>query len=1369
MTDRYTGVPYGQDAALRSHLSFPVVGIGASAGGLVALRRLFEQAPATGGMAYVVILHLSPRHESQADQVLQRCTRMPVIQVNTPTPIEPNHVYVISPAKSLTMNDGYLRVSDVDRPPGRHIAIDRFFRTLADAHMDRAIGIVLSGTGSDGTVGLARLKEQGGVAIAQLPEDAEYEDMPRSAIASGRVDFVLPAVEIPGKLVELWRNASRIQLPRPEPQAEHILQTAPATGEAPERAIRDILEILHSRTGHDFRHYKRATVLRRIERRMQVSLQSDLSAYCEHLRRDIDEPRALLDDMLIGVTNFFRDREAFEALERDVVPGLFDDRESGPRVWVPGCATGEEAYSIAILLADHADSLASPRGFQVFASDIDEHAIATGRTGLYPEAILTDVPPARLRQFFSKEQNRYRVNKAIRDRVLFALHNALRDPPFSRVDLISCRNLLIYLDRDIQMRLLELFHFALRPGGLLFLGSSESADAAAQYFEVVDKRNRIFRARAQARGTRPLAMPPSRVVEAGPLQEAPPRTRRKEFSFADVHQRVLEAYAPPSLIVDADSNILHMSPGAGRYLRFAGGEPSSNLMAVIDPALRLDLRTTFYQALHSNGRAETMVRLDAGETGDAPARQLCLSAQPFRDQTAGADFLLVMFDERDAAQAPPPADDRRADDGGALLHLEQELQRTRDRLQATIEQSEASNEELKASNEELQSINEELRSATEELETSKEELQSVNEELITVNHELKSKVEETAKINDDLQNFISSTDIATVFVDAGLRIKRYTPKAELIFNIIPGDVGRCLLDITHRLEYPELADDAGNAFETLQLIEREIRSTDGKWYVARVVPYRTAENRIDGAVLTFVDTTSLRPAGERRGQADASVLAPTDVAVLVADGQRQVISASGGVVDLLGYGERELLGMRVDALYGEEERDSGQPEHDFAQAGAGMAVEGLRWYRNRRGDRTQCRVALSAIRAQDEVVAYVLLLGARRKGGAPSWAGRYEAEASVTLRDEFLAVMSHELKNPLNLISVNTELMARLPGVRESSSAIASIETVRRAIRSQTKIIDDLLDMSRIRTGKLALKPEPVDVGMVVTELVEVARLDSASVGIEFRMQIPDAPIMVRGDASRIEQIVWNLLSNAIKFTPQGGQISLVVGVEENYVRLCVQDTGQGIDAQSLPRIFDLFGQGTGRAVGRRGGLGIGLSLVRQLVDLHGGRIEAHSDGPGRGATFTLWLPRFTYPLFGPGESDGRHDAMRWDGLRLLVVDDDVGTADGLAQLLELQGASVVVCHDAAQALERLGAQAFDVVLSDIGMDGMDGYAFARKARALAGADRLALVALSGYARPSDIQEASASGFDAHLSKPLSMDALAAAMRDVLAKRQPQA
>ncbi|KLI97370.1 chemotaxis protein CheB [Luteimonas sp. FCS-9] len=1369
MTDKHTGVPHGQDAALRSHLKFPVVGIGASAGGLAALRQFFEQMPSTGGMAFVVILHLSPRHESQADQVLQRCTRMPVVQVNAPTPIEPNHVYVISPTKTLTMSDGYLRVEPVDRPPGRHVAIDQFFRTLADAHMDRAVGIVLSGTGSDGTVGLARLKEQGGVAIAQTPEDAEYEDMPRSAIASGRVDFVLPVVDIPAKLVDLWRNASRIQLPQPEPQAEHILDTEPANSVESERALREILEILLNRTGHDFRHYKRATVLRRIERRMQVSLLSELPAYRDHLRRDLDEPRALLDDMLIGVTNFFRDREAFEALERDVIPGLFDTQENGPRVWVPGCASGEEAYSIAILLADHADNLPSPRSFQVFASDIDEHAIAAGRAGVYPEAILTDVPPARLRQFFSKEQNRYRINKVIRDRVLFALHNVLRDPPFSRVDLISCRNLLIYLDRDIQVRLLEMFHFALRPGGMLFLGSSESADAASQYFEVVDKRNRIFRARAQARGPRQLAMLPSRVIEPSPMREVPRHAQRKGFSFGDVHQRVLEYYAPPSLIVDPDSNILHMTPGAGRYLRFAGGEPSSNLLTVIDPTLRLELRTTLYQALHTNDRAEAVVRFERAEPGDGPVRQLRISAQPFRDQEAGSDFVLVILDESETAQPRVPEAGRRAGEGDALLHLEQELQRTRDRLQATIEQSETSTEELKASNEELQAINEELRSATEELETSKEELQSVNEELITVNHELKSKVEETAKINDDLQNFISSTDIATVFVDAGLRIKRYTPKAEFIFNIIPSDVGRCLLDITHRLEYPDLADDAGTAFETLQLIEREIRSTDGKWFVARVVPYRTAENKIDGAVLTFIDTTSLRPDGERRSQGDAAGLASTDVAVIVADAERRVVWTSGGVVDLLGYGERDLLGRPVDALYGEEERGAGQPDHDFAQAEAGVPLEGLRWYTNRRGDRTQCRVELSAVRAHDEI-AFVLLLGARRsKGGARPWAGRYEADASVTLRDEFLAVMSHELKNPLNLISVNTELMARLPELRESSSAVASIETVRRAIRSQTKIIDDLLDMSRIRTGKLALKPEPVDVGMVVTELVEVARFDSASAGIEFRMQIPDAPIMVRGDAARIEQIVWNLLSNAIKFTPQGGHIALMVGVEENYVRLRVRDTGQGIDAQSLPRIFDLFGQGTGRAIGKRGGLGIGLSLVRQLVDLHGGRIEAHSDGPGRGATFTLWLPRFTYPLFGPGEPGGRHDAMRWDGLRILVVDDDIGTAEGLAQLLELQGASVVVCNDAEHALGRLGTQAFDVVLSDIGMDGMDGYAFARKARALEGGDRVALVALSGYARPSDIQEASESGFDAHLSKPLSMDELAAAMRDVLAKRHQEA
>ncbi|HEX7370600.1 MAG TPA: chemotaxis protein CheB [Rhodanobacteraceae bacterium] len=469
-SDHETGVPHNPNPRSdeRSNLSFPVVGLDASAGGLVALKKFLEQMPKKTGMAFVVILHLSPKHESVADKVLQGSTRMPVIQVSQPTPLEPDHVYVISPNQDLTMSDGHLRVTEANRPRGHHVAIDLFFRTLADTHQDKAVGIVLSGTGADGAVGIARIKEQGGVTFVQSPEDAEYDDMPRSAIASAQIDFVLPVAEIPDKLVEWWKNAREIQLPATGANDASIIPTPPDESQAAERALREILETLAARSGHDFRYYKRATVLRRIERRMQVNVQQNLPAYRDFLKEHSEEAKSLLDDMLIGVTNFFRDRDSFDALEREVIPEIMHGgrRDEPVRVWAPGCATGEEAYSLAMLLADQAHTLATPPAFQVFVSDIDEGAIAFGRAGVYPESIVTDVPPTRLRQFFSKEQHRYRINKPIRDRVLFALHNVLRDPPFSRIDLISCRNLLIYLDREVQQRLLDMFHFALRPGGL---------------------------------------------------------------------------------------------------------------------------------------------------------------------------------------------------------------------------------------------------------------------------------------------------------------------------------------------------------------------------------------------------------------------------------------------------------------------------------------------------------------------------------------------------------------------------------------------------------------------------------------------------------------------------------------------------------------------------------------------------------------------------------------------------------------------------------------------------------------------------------------------------------------------------------------
>ncbi|MDB5801067.1 MAG: cheBR [Rhodocyclales bacterium] len=567
--------PEEEDLRL-SDLEFPVVGLGASAGGLQAVSDFLQHTPADTGMAFVVVLHLSPKHDSKSDEILQRVTRMPVLQVTEPVKIEANRVYVIAPNKHLSMDDGTLTLSPLERPRERHVAIDLFFRTLAHVHRERAICIILSGTGSDGAVGLTRVKERGGVALAQSPDEAEYDGMPASAIATGLIDFILPVADMPHKLIELWRNARSIELPGPvDPDLRVDTPSSTARSAAAEEALREIMVLLRSRTGHDFRHYKRATVLRRIERRLQVNALPDLPTYRSFLQANVDETPLLLKDMLISVTNFFRDREAFEALEREVIPAIFAKREPGEQVraWIAGCATGEEAYSITMLLREEQTRHPEPPDIQVFATDIDTSAIAIGRSAAYPESIVTDVPPARLREFFSKEQSRYRIRKGLREKVLFAAHNILRDPPFSKLDLICCRNLMIYLDRSVQAEVLDMLYFALRPGGYLFLGTSESADAAGQQFSIVDKKNRIYRANPVSRSRYVPTLPLGALgVANAPMLASAPENRY--VPYAELHQKLLEHYAPPSVLVAPDYDIVHVTDRAGDFLRYAAGVPS---------------------------------------------------------------------------------------------------------------------------------------------------------------------------------------------------------------------------------------------------------------------------------------------------------------------------------------------------------------------------------------------------------------------------------------------------------------------------------------------------------------------------------------------------------------------------------------------------------------------------------------------------------------------------------------------------------------------------------------------------------------------------------------------------------------------------
>ena len=857
----------------------PVIGLGGSAGGLAALRTFFSHMPADGGMAFVVVLHLSAEHESNLASILQNVTKMAVVQVDRTMPVMANHVYVIPPAKQLSISGENLHLSELKRQYGKHVAVDLFFRTLADSKGADAVAVVLSGADGDGCIGIKRVKECGGLTIAQSPQEAEQDSMPRSAIGTHMVDWVLPVAEMPARLLEYCRRGSRLRLPDATEPAP-----SPDSGDAgAEAALREILAFLHLRTGRDFSGYKRASVLRRIGRRMQVNGVDEMSDYLEFLRTHPGETGALLRDLLISVTNFFRDSDAFEALEARI-PRLFEGKQAGDevRVWVVGCATGEEAYSIAILLREHASTLSDPPNVQVFATDLDEGAIATAREGVYPETIVADVLPERLHRFFCKDPRGYQVRRELRETVLFALHDLLKDSPFSRLDLVTCRNLLIYLNREVQGRAFGIFHFALATRGLLFLGMSESADEGATLFSPLEKKQRLYARCATARpavppaaanpfslaleapeGARPsvaavhrladeaagLPLPMRQVLNAKGGEGPPP-------SWGQLHFRLLERYAPPSVVVDANHQIVHLSEHAGRFMQLGGGEMTLDLLRTIHPMLRAGLRAALFRAGRTG--AEVQVRDVPMDVG-GKHRLIHLRVCPAGDLAAG--FLLVIFE--DSGAVPPETLTTRGGGGtpdAAMRHLEEAYEHVNAQLRESVEQGETSTAELKSSNEELQSRNEELRSATEELETGREELQSINEELTTVNQEMKSKVEELARANGDLRNLMASTHIATIFLDRDLCIQRYTPSAVSLFHLIPADVGRPLADLTHRLDYPDVTVDAHRVLARLEGSERETRGPDDRWFLARMRPYRTAEDAVGGVVLTFIDITERKRA-----------------------------------------------------------------------------------------------------------------------------------------------------------------------------------------------------------------------------------------------------------------------------------------------------------------------------------------------------------------------------------------------------------------------------------------------------------------------------------------------------------------------------
>jgi two-component system CheB/CheR fusion protein len=1349
-----------------SKLPFFVVGIGASAGGIEALLRFFEAMPSNNGMAFVVVLHLSPTHESSVAEILQEKTKMPVLQVTETVPIEPNHVYVIPPTKDLLMNDGSLQVVTAARPRGRHIAIDVFFRTLGEVHRERAVGIILSGAGSDGAVGIARIKEKGGMTLAQSPDDAEQDSMPRCAIQTGTVDLILPVVEMPQRLTELFVNSNSLQLPAAgEPEQGIVSDNAEAQAQEVEYALREILSILHSQTGNDFKHYKRATVLRRLERRLQVNGLPNVLAYRTFLQHNDQETQALLQDMLISVTNFFRDRDAFEALERDAIPKIFSQTPEAEqiRAWSVGCASGEEAYSIAMLLADQNALCHKPRSIQVFASDIDERAINIGRLGAYPDSIITDVAPSRLRQYFEKEKEHFRIKRDIRDTVLFATHNILRDPPFSRLQLILCRNLLIYLNRDVQKQVFEVLHYALQPNGYLFLGTAESTDMVSDLFVTVDKKHRIYQA-VNTRLSTFHSLPPALLtgvrqpgVKIPKSQPEPP-----QISPREVHRQFLEDYAAPSLLIDSHHNIVYATKKANRFLQQPGGEPSSDIFLTVHPDLQLELRAALFQATESH--QGSMTRYLPMTEGDKTSF-IRLVVRPAQNQYAGTGMTCLVFEEANESENVTGITKQVAQDSVAV-HLEQELRQTKEQLRAVIEQYETSVEDLKIANEELQSGNEEMRSTAEELETSKEELQSVNEELTTVNFELRRKVEETAKAHDDLQNFLSATEIATVFIDRRLRIKRYSKPFTRLFNLISTDISRSIQDITCRLDYPELSRDIEEVFDTLQPQEREVcGSADGIWYIARLLPYRTAEDRIEGLVLSFIDISRRKAAEERLRASEQRmrlIAASTrDYAIASMDIEGVVISWNAGAERLFGYTEAEMIGQSAGILYPSEDREKGAFQDELQRAREHGRAEDDRWHIRKDGSRIFCSGITSPLIDQG-LCGYAKIArdltdsksSRERQEAKLAWEQheRIRAEEAARVRDQFFAVLSHELKQPLNLIQLSAEMMSRVPEAAALPVIARATSTIKRMVQGQARIIDDLMDLSRLHTGKLTLEYTQLDLRERVSHVVQLMVVEAQQKGVLLDLEMDPEDFVIQGDVVRIEQIIWNLLSNALKFTPTDGKVHVQLKRDGEFARLSITDTGRGIEPEFLPFIFDMFRQATSGSDRQFGGMGIGLALVKELVQSHGGSVEAISKGNAQGSAFTVLLPLATPKL--SVQYFSAQEAPTLAGKRILLVEDSVETLEALSDLLRAEGAEVTAALNAIQALEiaERATESYHLVISDLGMPGMDGYQLLKELRKREHLRSTPAIALSGFTRPSDVNRALEAGYDTHVRKPVMFD-----------------
>ncbi|TWT32857.1 chemotaxis protein CheB [Blastopirellula retiformator] len=1306
---------------------FPIVGLGASAGGLESLEYFFTNMPLDSGMAFIVVQHLSPDFKSVMDELLARQTQIPIHRVTHGIEVEPNSIYLIPPKKEMIIANGKLLLSDKEPNSGLNLPIDIFFRSLAQDCGPRSIGVILSGTGSDGSRGIRDIHEAGGLVVAQDGSSAKFDGMPKSAVETGDVDLVLPPDRIPAAIVSYVQRHGVI-----DPDFDAANNPALLEG------FDAIFQLLRTNYDINFSFYKRTTVARRVQRRLVMNQITDLDEYVERLRNDSGELNRLYKDLLIGVTKFFRDGDAFERLKSEVLPPLIDkvSTDGELRVWVAGCATGEEAYSLAILIQEIADQRNRPLNVKIFATDVHRTSLEFASAGVYTESSVSEVPSSRLERFFTRVKNGFRVSQDLRQMIVFAPHNVIKDAPFTKIDLITCRNMLIYLEPLAQKKAVSLFHFALNTGGVMMMGPSETPGELAEEFTAIDERWKVFRKRRDKRLPPDMRLPLSAGYRRPPgaTNFSAPTLAPPDGPLLRAYDDLLKDYAPASLLVNDHRELVQSFGGGSEYMKLRDGRPSRDFLDLLLPDLRIPVSTAMQQA----AKKQAPVRFRALQIEEGEQRRLVnLTVKPLQDRQSGGEFYLLKFEPVESVSGggdEEPDDSVGLDEASRdqIAALEGELSYAKENLQATVEEMETSNEELQATNEELVASNEELQSTN-------EELHSVNEELYTVNAEYQKKIAELSEITADLDSLLHSTELGVIFLDRDLCIRKFTPTIGDVFHLVPADVGRRIDSFSHSIRYSHLIEDLRSVLDTGEMIEQEVKSGQSQTSLMRILPYRP-KSVIEGVILTLIDVSRLKRI-EAESRDMSKVFTDAADPIIIEDLEGRVTDLNAEAERVYRFQRSELLGKSFELLVPEEERARARELRQRCLREGGLRnAETVK--QNRNGDAFPVLLTLSILTDEE---GQPRAIASTAKDITDRVRAEKSAQIAANNRDQFLAMLSHELRNPLGATLTATYVLDLEPNLSPNVREVCDV--IQRQTLQAARLLDDLLDVARVTRGKIEIRPQIVELRTLTDDVVQAVDPLIQARRHNLIIDVPDTPVLVKGDPTRLLQIQENLLANAARYTPPEGELRFSLSVEDGEAVNRIQDNGSGIPPHMLERIFELFVQSDDTLDRTDGGMGLGLTLVKTLTELHGGRVTANSDGPGQGSEFVVRLPLLSDDAAPTTNGNGKPTSAH-RRRRIVLVEDNQDCREMLEAMLRLDGHEVRTAKDGRQGLDLILHQRPDVAIVDIGLPQLTGYQVARGVRKELGSS-IYLIALTGYGRNEDRQAVYDAGFDKHLVKPL--------------------